>query len=336
MKRRPGKQSRGTISPAQMLVSEGRAIEYPGLNVRRSSERPKVTAQQRRDAIAKYSQAIELDPGLVDAYISRSTSRRRLGDQDGGRLDAEAAYRLRPDDPMDYLQISFGFPRAMRRRILREGIARATPGSWQHLHIGSDSARTYWYEGRFDLMLAAIRKLIRLFESLGKGRSIAQLHYEAATALMAMKRYAPAERHLRAAFSDSGGTGTLARSSVVQCRLYRGDLRGAIEILDEVKQDLDSFEVKLTRMYLLAQRPGAVVVPKGLARRLLNQRDEGVLGYMGAVVVLLGLGRRDVAAPRLRAFIERCESNPSEWGVTLRWEIAKAKDLLRTIGADGA
>jgi tetratricopeptide (TPR) repeat protein len=333
MKRRPGRRSRRTISPAQILVSEGRAIEYPGLNVRRSGERPKITDEQRRGAIAKYSEAIALDPGLVDAYISRSTSRRRLGDREGSRLDAEAAYRLRPDDPMDYLQVSFGFPRPMRRRILREGIARATPGSWQHRHLGSDSARTYWYEGRFDLMLAAIRKLIRLFESLGKARSIAQLHYEAATALMAMNCFGPAERHLRAAFSDSEGTGRLARSSVVQCRLYRGDLRGAIEVLDEVKQDLDPFEAKLTHTYLLAQRPGAVVVPKGLAQRLLNQRDDGSLGYMGAVVVLLGLGRPDVAAPRLRAFIEKCESNPSEWGVTLRWEIAKAKELLRITGA---
>jgi hypothetical protein len=96
--------------------------------------------------------------------------------------------------------------------------------------------------------------------------------------------------------------------------------------------ELDPFEVKLIRAYLLAQGPDAVAVPTGLAQRLLKQRDDGSLGYMGAVVVLLGLGRPDVAAPRLRAFVERCESNPSEWGVTLRWEIAKAKELLRTIG----
>jgi hypothetical protein len=336
MKRRPGAQSRGVTSRAEMFVSEGRAIEYPRLNARRSGERPKVTDQQRRRAIEKYSQAIALDPGLVDAYISRSTSRRRLGDQEGARQDAESAYRLRPVAPMDYMQLSFGFPRPTQRRILRAGMARATPGSWQHRHIGSYSAQTYWYERRFDLMLAATRRLIRLFETLGKGRSIAHLHYQAGTALMAMERCGPAERHLRAAFCDSEGTGILARSSVVQCRLYRGDLRGAIEVLDEVKQDLDPFEVKLTRTYLLAQGPGSVSVPKGLVRRLLDQQDDGWLGYMGAVVLLLGLERRDVAASRLRAFVERCESNPSEWGVTLRWEIAKAKELLKMIGTDEA
>ena len=317
-----------------MLVSEGRAIEYPRLNARRSGERPKVTNQQRRRAIAKYSQALEFDAGLVDAYISRSTSRRRLGDREGARQDAETAYRLRPDEPLDYMQISFGFPRPMQRRILRAGIARATPGSWQHRHIGSYSAQTYWYEGRFDLMLSATRKLIRLFESLGKGRSVAYLHYQAGSALMAMERFGPAERHLRAAFSDSGSTGALARSSVVRCRLYSGDPSGAIEVLDKVKRDLDPFEVRLTRTYLLAQGPGAIVVPKGLARRILDQRDDGFLGYMGAVILLLGLERRDVATRRLRAFVERCEANSSEWGVTLKWEIAKAKELLRMTGAD--
>jgi tetratricopeptide (TPR) repeat protein len=332
MKRRSGRRSRGTLSPAEILLSEGRAIEYPGLNVRRSGERPKITEQQRRRAIAKYTQALALEPGLVDAYISRSHSRRGLGDQAGARRDAQAAYRLRPDDPTDYLQICFGFPPSMQRRILREGIARATPGSWQHRHIGLYSAHTYWYERRFDLMLAATRRLIRLFESLGKGRSTAYLHHQAGTALMAMGRFGPAERQIRAAFNDSEGAGTLARIAVVQCRLYRGDPRGAIQALEEAKDALDPFEVELTRMYLLAQLPDAIVVPKALARRLLHQRDEGVLGYMGAVVLLLGLGRRDVAAPRLRAFVERCESNPSEWGVTLRWEIARAKQLLRNIG----
>ncbi|HXJ21031.1 MAG TPA: hypothetical protein VMT03_12435 [Polyangia bacterium] len=152
---------------------------------------------------------------------------------------------------------------------------------------------------------------------------------------MAMGRFGPAERQIRAAFNDSEGTGALARSAVVQCRLYRGDPRGAIEALDEAKDFLDPFEAELTRTYILVQLTDAIMVPKGMARRLLDQRDEGLLGYMGAVVLLLGVGRHDVAAPRLRGSVESCEANRSEWGVTLRWEIAKAKELLRTAGRRG-
>jgi tetratricopeptide (TPR) repeat protein len=331
--KRPRVQSRVASSPAEMLVSEGSAIEYPGLGVRRSAEHPKVTELQRRRAIAKYSQAIALDPGLAAAYISRATSRRRLGDQEGARQDAEAAFRLRPDNPMDYLNLSFGFSRSTQRRVLRVGIARATPGSWQHRHLGLFSAHTHWYEGRFDLMLAATRRLIGRFESLGRRRSIAQLQYQAGTALAAMDRFGSAERHFRAALRYSGNTGALARSAIVQCRLYRGDLLGAMEVLEEVKRGLDPFEVALTRTYLLALGPDAISVPEGLARKILEQRDDGWLGYMGAVVLMLGVGRPGAAAPRLREFIERCEANPREWGVTMKWEIAKAKELLRTITA---
>ena len=39
-----------------------------------------------------------------------------------------------------------------------------------------------------------------------------------------------------------------------------------------------------------------------------------------------------VAKPRLRRFIKHCEGNPREWGVTMRWEIAKAKELLARSG----
>jgi hypothetical protein len=30
----------------------------------------------------------------------------------------------------------------------------------------------------------------------------------------------------------------------------------------------------------------------------------------------------------LRQFISDCEANPTEWGVTMRWEIREAKKLL--------
>jgi len=62
-------------------------------------------------------------------------------------------------------------------------------------------------------------------------------------------------------------------------------------------------------------------------RRVADSSMDGHNGFMNAVV-LLRAGRADLARPRLRKFIDRCESNPSEWGVTRRWEIAKAKELL--------
>jgi len=51
-----------------------------------------------------------------------------------------------------------------------------------------------------------------------------------------------------------------------------------------------------------------------------------------SAVILLRLGRADVAKPRLRRFIGHCEGNPREWSVNMRWEIAKAKELLALSG----
>jgi len=321
------RRSRRTLSRAEQLIAEGEEIQYPKPPRRRSSSDSKENADRIRRAIAKYSEAIKLDPLLAEAYIRRAGARRRSGDRRGARADARMAYGLRPSDPMDYLLISFPFPWNEQRRILRAGIARARRGSTDHLFLGTHSAHTYWYEGRFDLQLRATLRLIRHFEAIGKSRSLAGLHYQAGIALIAMARYTDAERHLRAAFRNRSTTGMLARTSAIECRIYRDDLRGALEILEQVAPQLDQSLVTLTRAYIHALGPAAIKVPKVQRDRLLAPDRASRHDYMGAVV-LLRLGLANVAAPRLRRFIKHCEGNPREWGVTMRWEIAKAKELL--------
>jgi tetratricopeptide (TPR) repeat protein len=173
---------------AEEQEREGCAIEYPRRR-RRLEGPPPITAEQRRRAMAKYARAIELDPRFAKAYVSRSHARRALGDRAGARDDAAAAYRLRPSDPMTYLSIALPFDRSVQRRILRSGIARATPGSWEHFHLGWYSAQTYWYEGRFEAQVRALDGLIRRFEKLGKRKLTAGLHYHVGTALLALGNY---------------------------------------------------------------------------------------------------------------------------------------------------
>jgi len=322
---------RRTPSPAQRLVEAGQKIQYPSRARTGGARRSKLDTDRLQRAIAKYSEAIEFDPLLIDAYIRRSAARRQAGDVRGARSDATAAYKLRPRDPIDYLLISFPFPRAKQRRILRAGIARARPGSFEHLQLGLNVGHTYWYEGRFDLELRTVLALIRRFEAMGKSRLLAGLHYQAGTALLAMRRFRDAERQLRAAFRDRATTGMLARTSVVESYLYRNDLDGALRVLDEVASQLDRPLVALTRAYIQALGPDSLKVSKALEAKLLVSDRASRHDYMGAVI-LLRLGRSDVAKPRLRRFIDHCEGNPREWGVTMRWEIAKAKELLARSG----
>lgn len=321
-----GRSGRG-LSPAERLVREGQAIGLPLGPGGRPVRKPGTNADRLRRAIAKYSEAIALDPRLADAYVLRASARSLSGDRRGARADASTAYALRPRDPADYLLISLPFPEKERRRILRTGIARARPGSFDYVHLGLSIGNTYWYEGRFDLEHRHALRSIRELETSGKTGLATGFHYEAGTALMAMGRYASAERHLRAAFRDHATTGMLARTSVVDCRIYRGDLEGALQVLDEVAPRLTRDLVTLTRAYVRALGPAPLRISRALEARLLVPDRPHHDGYMGAVI-LNRLGHADVARPRLRRFIERCEGNPREWGVTRRWEIAKAKALL--------
>jgi len=308
------------------LVRQGGALEFPSHPT--GTERPAISAAQRRRALAKYTQAIATDPKFVDAYLRRAHTRRRLNDLAGSRGDAKAAYALRPSDPMAYQSIAFAFPRSTQRRIIRAGLSRATPGSWEHLHLGWYMTNTYWYEGRFDLQVGSLRRLLRRFAELGKRRLANQLHCELGTALTALGRYATAEKEFRLAAAPGGTNSGLACHGVVESRIYQKDLRGALRELDRLAGKMDASDVAITRAYIHALMPQSPAPTPAAVRRATDPSIDGHNGFMNAVV-LLRAGRVDLARPRLRKFINRCESNPSEWGVTRRWEIAKAKELLR-------
>jgi tetratricopeptide (TPR) repeat protein len=313
-------------SKAERLVREGGAIEFRGFDKRTNFHLP-ISASQRRRALAKYTQAIALDPTFVDVYLVRAHTRSRLNDPAGSRADAEAAYALRLSDPMAYLSIASAFRGSTQRKIIRAGLSRATPGGWEHLHLGWYSTNTYWYEGRFDLQVASLRRLLRRFSELGKRRLANRLHCDLGTALMALGRYATAEKEFRLAAAAGGTHSALACEGVVRSRIYQDDLRGALRELDRLAGKMEASDVAITRAYIQALMPQSPAPTPDAARRAADLSIDGYNGFMNAVV-LLRSGRADLARPRLRKFIDRCESNPSEWGVTRRWEIAKARELL--------
>jgi tetratricopeptide (TPR) repeat protein len=289
--------------------------------------RPAVSVAQRRHALALYTRAIAVDPLHVEGYLARAHTRKTLRDEDGARKDAEAALRLRPADPMAYLSMAPAFPRPVQRKILRAGMARAVPGSWEHLYLGLNAALTYWYEGRFDLQVRALRRLLGRFAARGKRHFVGHLHYQVGSALQALGKHRAAEREFRAA-ARAKETTELASDAVVRSRIYQGDLDGALAELRGCAKQLKPDEVTIKRAYITALMPdSAPPLPEEIRRASQTPDNEHYEGFMNGVV-LARAGRADLARPRLRRLIKLWESNPSEWGVSLRWEIAKAKELL--------
>ena len=66
---------------------------------------------------------------------------------------------------------------------------------------------------------------------------------------------------------------------------------------------------------------GSIQPPRGAWRYL--PYDTFLLG-----LVYIGAGRAQEGKELLEAHANQSEANPKEWGVTMRWEIAKARELL--------
>lgn len=194
-------------------------------------------------------------------------------------------------------------------------------------------ATTYWYEGRFETCARSLRALLgRQRRALGaRSSALAPTYDSLASALAACGDHRGAERALRAISSlrpsEDDGIRRAVGADIVLVRLRGGDLAGAREALVELREEIDPHE----RMMLAAALPALAGERPQCSARLLRtiERDESDtrMAFYGAIV-LHALGRRELAAARLRRLAARWERNPREWGVTLRWEIARAKELL--------
>ena len=126
---------------------------------------------------------------------------------------------------------------------------------------------------------------------------------------------------------DAPSLARLARSRIVQTRYRRGDAEGAWRAIDEIT-DGESLEYRTIVGHLL----GHPSLPIDQVRELDD--EQGGVGAFAAGVGLHHAGQHEAARPLLEQFVAVSENNPTEWGVTLRWEIAKAKELLGSTSSD--
>ena len=314
-------------TPAEQRVNEGFAIEYPP-SQRNACTMPDVGVERRRQAMARYDEAIALDPHLAKAYLARGSAWRRLGDHKRARADLSTALKLGPTEPYDYLRISFGFEGKKQRGILRAGIRRCRPGSQTHFHLANYLANLHWYDQRYDLELRALRRLKRAHPNFSRGNPGAMLALDEGKALRALDRLAAAEQAYRRSLGFAHPLRDLAATAMIECRIYRGDLDGARQVLREVGHHLGKLRVAIMRAYLDAVGEQAIACPAWLRRKLRTLAETNEVGFFGAVV-LWHLGDRDLVEPQLREKVRRWQANRLEWGVTFRWEIAYGRALLR-------
>lgn len=118
-------------------------------------------------AVEDYTQAIELNPNFVEAYIKRATTRFKLGDDRGALKDSNEALHINPDLAQAYYY--------QGRARYRLGYTQAAIEAYtQAIRLEADYAQAYYHRGlanndlkEVDLAAEDLQKAAELFSEQG-------------------------------------------------------------------------------------------------------------------------------------------------------------------------
>jgi len=295
---------------------------------------PNEESELRKWRIARYTEAIQLDAALAEAYVERGADlyfeRRRVEAQ----ADMRTAFTLHPKDAELYLLMSCPFEGSEKREVLQAGMTLADPSSFECQQLRDSFILSYWYDGDFT-------EYVRLLEEWLPHLDPATFTYchelqALAQGYSALGHHARAEAAYRQALAVSRRPvrGQVAEM-IVRTRMHRGQYAEARQTIGELRSDLSPDKEALFDAALLvlldptseeARTAAEATLP--VAERL--GRMAGPLGngtnYYSFLLGLIykGAGRHEAASELLRRFAAECAGNKREWAITLRWEIAAA------------
>ena len=294
--------------------------------------------------VARYSEAIELDPSFGDAYAERGSELYFLGRRAEAKADMRKAFDLGVSDPELYAMMAMPFAGEEQREILRAGlklIDRASEETgWFYNHLYSMFVRSYWYEGNIAENARLLEEWVPQLErtehmyrmalqDLGMAYSALGKHAEAETAYRRALAATPA--------AEQQHVGDM----VVRTLMHRDQYGEALLVLEELANSLpaDTHAV-FTAALTVLQDPRSALARDESAAALPAAEDwgrrPGPLGdstsYYSFLLGLVyrGVGKNREAAEILTRFADEAAGNKREWGITLRWEIAKARELATT------
>lgn len=271
---------------------------------------------ERRDrAIELYTEALELWPNCVPALVHRCANRGLNGDIEGAKADARRALALQPR-PFEYSLLAFPFEGEEAREVLRLGMERVGGDSPAYPGLWGDLAGTYFYEGNFAAQAQELESLC----ASGKARSY---HYSAlGMAYEALGQPETAESVYLKSLPETA-------ESLIRLRM-QGDPDRALATLQEYKASIEPDDAVVYGALIKALAGRAVPELEEAIEAVKRNGESNIFGVDGfsAGVLLLAQGDTEIARAHLRAFLEMVESNPKEWGVTMRWRVKKAKELL--------
>ena len=295
---------------------------------------PKEESELRKWKIARYTEAIRLDPSLAEAYAGRGADlyfeHRRVEAQ----ADMRQAFALRPTNAALYLSMSCPFEGDEQREILAAGMRVAAPSSLEGEQLRHSFITSYWYDTDIPRYVQLLEEWLphldpagfmycHELQSLAQGYSALGDHPRAETAY---------RRAL--AVSPSPTRGQIAEMIIRTC-MHRREYAEARQAVGELRSELSAdaciiFDAAL--LVLLEPRSQETRTAAEAALSVAEQlgRAPGPLGnktnYYSFLLGLIykGAGQPATATELLRLFAAEFARNKREWAITLRWEIATA------------
>jgi tetratricopeptide (TPR) repeat protein len=293
-------------------------------------------SELRKWEIVRYSEAIELDPSLAEAYVRRGAalySERRRAE---AQADMRKAFALRPNDPVLYHTMASPFEEDEKREILQAGMSLADPSSFEYEHLRDYFILTYWYDGNFT---EHVRLLEEWLPELDQAEPMYRHELRSlAQSYSALAHHERAEATYRRALAVSvEAERAQIAEMVVRTRMHRGQYAEAREVLAEFRTDLPPEKLSIFDAALLvlldptsAETRTAcntalpVAEPLGKAPGPVGNTTSYYSFLLG--VIYKGAGRQEAASELLGRFAAEAAANKREWAITLRWEIAAARE----------
>lgn len=293
-------------------------------------------SELRRWEIARYTEAIQLDPELAEAYVARGTALYFEHHRAEARADMRRALSLHPKDVTLYHQLPLPFERGEQREILRAGMSLADPASFEYEHLRAWFIRTYWYEGNFAEQARLLEEWLPQLNQ-GEFQYRHQLQ-ELAQAYSALDQHERAEATYRRALAVSPRSESpFIADMIVRSRMHRDQFAQAREAVGELRSYLENDRYEMFDAALRVLSDATASQTEAACAHALTAADLGTApgpvgrstSYYSFLLGLIyhGAGRRDAAIELLNRFAAESAANKREWGVTMRWEIAMARKI---------
>jgi tetratricopeptide (TPR) repeat protein len=208
---------------------------------------------------------------------------------------------------------------------------------WLYDHIYSDLIRSYWYEGNFSENARLLEEWIPQLNPTSQLYGLAV--QDLGMAYSALDRHADAETVYRKALAAAPQSERwYVADMVIRTLMHRNAYAEARRALDEFRDGMPearstTFDAALAEL----ERPGSQEARAACVAALPAAEEQGRSpGPVGSKtsyssfllgIVYRGAGKNGQAAEILTLFAEESAANKLEWGVTQRWEIAKAREL---------